>query len=260
MAPRRKQTDNPEWAQRIIALRRKLHCSQGEFGRRIDCSAMTVSRWEGGRQPPTAGHYIQIGRLAGPPECWFFWEQAGLRTADIVRTLPDRERNRLPISTLPDLETATAGPGAQLPTSQSSPLVAIPMLKVLAGTPGFTGDKKLSLDRVAATRVVGAPRDWCPNPTYTSLVRVKGHSMEPLIREGDIVAIDSFQTERTDLDGKIVVVSNEEKGLCVSRFRRYETVDVLEPENHRQYSPIVLKKSYGWRIIGRVLWWISEAP
>lgn len=260
MAPRRKANDTPEWAERIIALRRKLRCSQGEFGRRIDCSAMTVSRWEGGRQPPTAEHYIQIGSLAGAPECWFFWELAGLRTADVVRTLPDRERQRLPISTVPELETASAGAGARFQTSENSPLVAIPMLEVLAGTPGFAGDKKLSLDRVPATRVIGAPSDWCPNPTYTSLVRVKGHSMEPLIREGDIVAIDSFQTDRTELDGKVVVVSNEEKGLCVSRFRHYGAVDVLEPENHREYSPIMLKKSSGWRIIGRVLWWISQAP
>ena len=221
---------------------------------------MTVSRWEAGRQPPTAEHYIQIGRLAGAPGCWFFWEQAGLRTADVVRTLPDRERRRLPISTVPKLETVAAGPGTRFQTPENFPLVAIPMLKVSAGTPGFAGDKKLSLDRVPATRVVGAPRDWCPNPTYTSLVRVKGHSMEPLIREGDIVAVDSFQTERADLNGRVVVVSSEEKGLCVSRFRRYETVDVLEPENHREYSPIVLKKSSGWRLIGRVLWWISEAP
>jgi transcriptional regulator with XRE-family HTH domain len=258
MAQTKKQTETPEWAQRIIALRRRLECSQGELGRRLDCSAMTVCRWEGGHQPPTAEHYIQLGRLAGAPECWFFWELAGLRTADVVRTLPDRERKKLPVATLPELEIVSAGPGTR--RQESAPLVAIPLLKAFAGTPGCAGDKNVNLDRAPSSRVLGAPREWCPNPTYTSMVRLKGRSMEPLIREGDIVAIDSFQTDRADLDGKIVVVSSEEKGICISRFRHYETVDVLEPENHMQYSPIVLKKSSGWRIIGRVLWWISEAP
>ena len=83
--------------------------------------------------------------------------------------------------------------------------------------------------------------------------------MEPLIRDGDIAAVDSSQTDRTQLDGKIVIVTNEEKGLCVSRLRRYPKFDVLESEN-RQYKSVVLGKSSGWRIVARVLWWISAAP
>lgn len=83
--------------------------------------------------------------------------------------------------------------------------------------------------------------------------------MEPLIHDGDIAAVDSSQTDRTQLDGKIVIVSNEEKGLCVSRLRRYPKFDVLESEN-RDYQAEVLGKSSGWRIVARVLWWISAAP
>jgi SOS-response transcriptional repressor LexA/DNA-binding XRE family transcriptional regulator len=260
MASRKKQPELPEWAQRILQLRGRLNCSQGEFGRRIECSAMTVSRWEAGHQPPTAEHYIQLGRLAGDEECWFFWEKAGLRTADVVRTLPERVRRKLPVSRAPELETAKAGAGLQHHALNSPPLVAIPLLKALAGTPGCLGNKGMSLERMPATRVVGAPRDWCPNPSYTSLLRIKGHSMEPLIPEGAIVAVDSFQSDRTELDGKVVVVSSEEKGLCVSRFRHYEGIDILEPENHREYSAMVLKRGSGWHIVGRVLWWITEAP
>ncbi len=83
--------------------------------------------------------------------------------------------------------------------------------------------------------------------------------MEPLIRSGDILAIDSFQTDRNELYGKIVVAANEEKGLCVSRLCRYENLDLLEGEN-RQHKAVVLNKASGWRIVGRVLWWISVAP
>lgn len=83
--------------------------------------------------------------------------------------------------------------------------------------------------------------------------------MEPLIRNGDILAVDSYQTDRGQLYGKVVIASHEQKGLCVSSLRRYESLDVLEGEN-REYDPVVLNKASGWRIVGRVLWWISAAP
>jgi hypothetical protein len=54
------------------------------------------------------------------------------------------------------------------------------------------------------------------------------------------------------------VSSCDQQGLCVSRLRRYDTLDVLEAEN-REYDSVVLSKSSGWRIVGKVLWWISKA-
>lgn len=260
MAHRKKAGEKTEWARKIIALRQYLGCSQGELGRRINCSAMTVSRWEGAHQAPTAEHYIQLGRVAGSPDCWFFWERAGLRTSDVLRTLPDRVRRKVTVTAAPPMDIAAAGPGMRNAVVDAPPMVSVPLLQVFVGTPGCLGDMRLSLDHVPATKVLGAPRDWCPNPMYTNLVRIKGHSMEPLIRDADIVAVDSFRTDRDELDGKIVLVASEEKGLCVSHFRRYDSVDVLQPENQREYSQIVLKKGSGWEIIGQVLWWITAAP
>src|SRR5437879_3114347 len=75
------------------------------------------------------------------------------------------------------------------------------------------------------------------------LLRVKGNSMQPMMHDGDILAVDSSQTDRSQLNGKVVVVANEQKGLCISRLRRYENVDVLEPEN-RDYKPIVFTKRH----------------
>src|SRR5262249_19125810 len=149
------------------------------------------------------------------------------------------------------LEKAHAGATADV--------VALPLLKAVASAHGGVTDHHLSLRLIPATKMVGAPSDWCPNPNYTSMLRVKGKSMEPLIHNGDILAVDSFQTDSARLFGKIVVVANEKNGLCVSRLRRYETFDVLESEN-REYEPLVMNKAGGWRILGRVLWWISAAP
>lgn len=82
--------------------------------------------------------------------------------------------------------------------------------------------------------------------------------MEPLIRNGDIVAVDSYQTERNELYGKLVIAASEDMGLSVARLRHYDGFEVLEGEN-RQYDPVVLNKARDHRIVAKVLWWISSA-
>jgi phage repressor protein C with HTH and peptisase S24 domain len=154
------------------------------------------------------------------------------------------------------LDKAHAGAAA---APHKGHVVGLPLLKAVIGTHGVQADRRSSLRTIPSSEMVGAPALWCPNPGYTSLLRVKGHSMEPLIRNGDILAIDSFQTDRGELCDKVVVASHEKKGLCVSRLRRYEDLEVLEGEN-RQYDPVVLNKASGWKIVGRVLWSISAAP
>ena len=255
----RKKERSREWAGRIRDLRIRLQISQGELARLLDCSAMTVSRWENGQLAPTAHYYLELGKLAGKPDCWFYWERAGLQSSDVVKVLPEKERNLLPSQPEGELGLAEAGTGVRWDPSKTNKMVPIPVLQAVAGTHGGEGDKRRNLHRIPAREVMGAPMEWCPNPGYTSLLRVKGRSMEPLIHDGDIAAVDSSQTDRAHLDGKIVIVSNEEKGLCVSRLRRFPKVDLLESEN-RDYQAVILDKSSGWHIVAKVLWWISSAP
>ena len=240
-----------DWAQQTRELRARLGISQSELARLLDCSAMTVSRWEKGRVAPSAHYYIELGKLAGKPDCWFYWEKAGLQSSDVVRVLPERERKQLPAEVDAELDHAHAGPKPKM--------VHIPVLQATAGTHGGEGDKRSNLSRIPARTVMGAPQDWCPHPGYTSLIRINGQSMEPLIHSGDIAAVDSSDTDRAKLDGKIVIVSHEEKGLCVSRFRRYSKFDMLESEN-REHRAVVMGNRAGWRIVAKVLWWISAAP
>jgi transcriptional regulator with XRE-family HTH domain len=259
--PKRKRKDHgpTEWAEEIRKLRQKLGISQGELARHLDCSAMTVSRWENGQLAPTARYYIELGKLAGKQECWFYWGCAGLQISDIMPVLGERERKQVPAHQEEHVVFAAAGTSAKQDASRKPKVVAIPVLQATVGTHGGQGDRHGSLSYIPAREMMGAPADWCPNPSYTSLLRVRGHSMEPLIHDGDIAAVDSSQTDRALLGGKVVIVTNEDKGLCVSRLRRYPKFDVLESEN-RDYQAVVLGKSSGWRIVARVLWWISAAP
>jgi phage repressor protein C with HTH and peptisase S24 domain len=244
-----------EWATQITALREHLKINQAELARRMECSAMTISRWERGLLQPSAEHFVQLGNLGDKGEAWFFWEKAGIQPAKMVQALSGTSRKRG--ADLRPLDLARAGKNGGI-EEKLAPVVGLPLLKGVAGTHDAEGDRR-SLRTIPVSEMFGAPAAWCPNPSYTSLVRVKGHSMEPLIRQGDLIAVDSFQSERTQLYGRIVVASSHQRGLCVSRLRRYETLEVLEAEN-REFDPFVLSKSSGWRIVGKVLWWISTAP
>lgn len=79
---------------KILALRLALNISQAELARRIGTSAMSISRWEADSRQPLAEHLIRFGLLSTPQDCWFFWAQAGLTLADVLRVLPStRSKN-----------------------------------------------------------------------------------------------------------------------------------------------------------------------
>src|SRR5579863_2973242 len=213
---RTKPSIRPDWASMIVRLRQRLGLSQTAFGHEVHSSAMGVSRWERGAQEPPSHSYIELGNLAGDPECWFFWGRAGLRSEDIMRVLP-KLRGRS--SNMQDIEVVHAGTSAKKP--KKTQLVAIPLLKLVAATDGDKGDNIPMLHEARIESMIAAPKEWCPNPTSTYSLRVRGNSMSPLIYSDYIVVVDSSQTDRARLDGKIVIAWHKEVGLTVSRFRRY---------------------------------------
>jgi SOS-response transcriptional repressor LexA len=158
-----------------------------------------------------------------------------------------------------DLEIVTAGSGNRKLTEKVQ-LVAVPLLKIVAATPGLKGDNVPYLQDAPVESMIAAPKDWCPRPSSTSCLRVQGRSMAPTICDGYIVAVDSSQTDRSKLDGKIVIAWNQKRGLTVSRFRRYGHTETLQPENP-QYESITLgKKDEKWKVVATALWWIGRAP
>jgi SOS-response transcriptional repressor LexA len=255
MRKKSKANSLPEWATQITALREHLTINQAELARRMECSAMTISRGERGLLQPSAEHFIQLGNLGDKSEAWFFWEKAGIQPAKMAHALSGKSRKKRVDA--PALELLRSGAVAN--SDEKLPqVIGIPLLKGVAGAHGADGDHR-SLRTMPVTDMVGVPASWCPNPAYTNLLRVKGHSMEPLIRHGDVIAVDSYQTERAKLYGKIVIASSHGHGLTVARLRRYDTLEMLEAEN-REYESVVLSKSGGWRLVGKVLWWITGAP
>jgi transcriptional regulator with XRE-family HTH domain len=74
---------------RIIALRIYLKITQSELGKRVGTSGMSISRWECDSHRPPATYLIKFGLLSTPDDCWFFWGQAGLTIADVLRVMPE---------------------------------------------------------------------------------------------------------------------------------------------------------------------------
>src|ERR1700747_766819 len=98
----------PEWGLQITALRERLGINQAELARRMECSAMTISRWERGLLQPSAEHFIQLGNLGDKSESWFFWEMAGVQPAKMIQALVGSSRKKKGLE-VPHLEMASAG-------------------------------------------------------------------------------------------------------------------------------------------------------
>lgn len=255
---RKNRLDSPDWAKQIRKLRLNLALNQQELGQRLHYSAMAVSRWERGEQEPTVRGYIELGNLADDPTCWYFWGRAGLQNENLLRVMPILEE-RLQQNRLSNFEIVAAGSGERKLTAEKLKLVAIPVLKIVAASHGERGGHPSSMVSGPMESMIAAPKEWCPNPASTSCLRVRGNSMTPLISDDSIIVVDSSQNDHTLLDGKIVIAWHRDKGLTVSRFRRYDHTEILEPENH-DYESIVLSSKNRWKILARVLWWVGKAP
>jgi SOS-response transcriptional repressor LexA/DNA-binding XRE family transcriptional regulator len=257
-----KRIATPDWATSILNLRRHLRLTQSELGSRLHYSAMAVSRWETGKQEPTSQCYIQLGNLAGEPDCWFFWGRAGLSSSDIESIFPGPKAGARMSVSWPDFDIVRAGSGRRNPATMEAikpKMVAVPLLDVHAGALGEPGSHQTNFADAMIDQMIAAPALWCLNPSETNCLRVRGRSMSPLINDGDIVAVDGSVTDPKLLHGKIVVAWHRETGLALARFLVIDGVHLLESEN-REYMPVPVEKDRNWRIVGKVLWWIRLAP
>src|SRR6202162_202167 len=103
-----RKTSNPEWARKILGLRRRMGLTQAAFASRLHYSAMALSRWERGTHEPPAQCYIQLGHIAGEADCWWLWGRAGFKSNDLSRMFPEGH-GVLRSTKFPELEIVAAG-------------------------------------------------------------------------------------------------------------------------------------------------------
>lgn len=105
--------------------------------------------------------------------------------------------------------------------------------------------------------------DWLTSKTTTSpeslcAMRVKGDSMHPTIVDGDTILIDTGESGKSLVDGRIYVVRRHES-IYVKRFRQgVDTLVFLGDNREMDYQDITVQNAQiendGFAVIGRVLW------
>ena len=229
----------PEWAVQIERLRERLHLNQAGLARLLNVSPMAVSRWERAVNEPEAAYYIHMGTLSGDPDCWYFWQRAGLPASDLKRALRKSKTAKAPHAVLEELENH-----------------AVPLLGVTAGT-SSAGENIPNIDQSPVVAKVMAPNDW--NESYENIrcIRVAGDGMAPLIEDGSVVAVDVSQFGPARHDKSIVLAWHKDFGLLVRRVKKFGAAEVLVTEGDRGPSSTLTLDPH-WRILGRVVWWISR--
>ena len=86
----------PEWAQRVVSLRKELGLLQVQFAELLAVTQGTVSRWESGVKLPSAEHFLQMGNLADENECLWFWRRAGVDVKRIALVAPRTSPSKTP--------------------------------------------------------------------------------------------------------------------------------------------------------------------
>jgi phage repressor protein C with HTH and peptisase S24 domain len=173
-----------------------------------------------------------------------------------MRILP-AVRRRLRREGIANIQVVHAG-AVKGKSLKPADFVAIPVLPVHAAALGEVAEEVADLDQLKPEAIWAAPAEWCPNPTKTVSLRVKGNSMSPLILDDYIIAVDTSDVSRDKLLGQIVVARNAmEKRLLVSRLIRFDHTDALVSDQ-REYQTVLLSPKSQWRIVGRVLWWAGR--
>jgi transcriptional regulator with XRE-family HTH domain len=230
----------PEWAVQIEKLRGRLRLNQAGLARLLNVSPMAVSRWERAVNEPEASYYIHMGTLAGDPDCWYFWQRAGLPASDLKRALRKSRANKTAHFAVEDLESHS-----------------VPLLGLTAGTIS-PGDNVADLEHSPVVAQLMAPAGWSEHQASVRCLRISGDGMSPLIGNGSIVAADLSEFDRGKLYNFIVLAWHKDFGLMVRRLKKVGTADVLVADADRNIStPLPLDRN--WRILGRIVWWLSRS-
>ncbi len=238
------------WVQKLKDLRERLKISQAELARRLKVSPVSESQWELGKNEPSERLYIELGRLVGDPECWWFWNRAGLSKEDVARVVPGLEQRAYARATQVEIQPAAGamrGDGSRLKKRPDA--VGVPLLKDAAAA----GSPRL-IEEAEVDETLIFPRKWCPHPEATTCIKITGDSMTPVLEEHDIVAVDTSSQEPSRLVNEMVAARDPHGAITIKWLRKVDDDFVLIP-NHtsKRHPPVMLSHERGWKIIGQVL-------
>jgi transcriptional regulator with XRE-family HTH domain len=220
---------------------KSLRLSQSGFAAKLNVTQQAVSNWLNGRREPAAEMYYRMTRLdPAAPEA-----QALLARAQVLSRGGFAHADIKPGNfVLQD--------GDQLKN------INIPLLKS-----GRTAKVPIAADGVE--RHLSFPDFFCSKAVGPVVCfRSPDDAMSPIIEKGCIVAIDLGQRDPGVLRNEMVAVFDPQGELTVRWFRKSGSDAFLSPQNvTRENSPVVIaikgKNAEGWKIAGKLLWWVGVA-
>jgi transcriptional regulator with XRE-family HTH domain len=242
----------PEWANRLRRLREHLGLSQSQVAERLGVSQVSVSRWEAGKDEPTGPAYIAIARLAGPQDCWYFWERVGLTQTDVMRVVPDLEQrihSRAPIEmNLLPAKGSTSRPAGLKAVPD---VVGVPLLHDAAAA----GSARL-IEQANVDMTLALPRSWFVHPESIVAIKVEGESMSPVLESGYIAMVDTADQDPKRLLGEMVAARDPDGAVTIKWLREVEgRLMLVAQHTSLRFQPIFLHP--GWGIVGKVIRWIG---
>jgi transcriptional regulator with XRE-family HTH domain len=235
----------PAFAEAIVALREARKWGRAQLARELGVTEMTVSNWESGKSEPKPDKYARMARLAPTDDLEIFFRDRIVALDPQVASLISAYAQKH------DIIPKVSQPVGDLPE-----MSAVPLLRdaAAAGAPRMIEEKDVEEWLMISKR-------FAPNPESVRCVRIKGDSMSPILEEGYIVAIDTADREPKRLVKHMVAASDPDGGVTIKWLRKSAGELLLVPQHVSvRYYPVILTKEAGWRIVGRVMWWIGQPP
>ena len=153
------------------------------------------------------------------------------------------------------LDWLATGRGPKHPQSQSPAIDGAYALVPLYDVRAAAGHGAM-VDREQVIDFLAFRRDWLWKELHAKandlyLIKVAGESMEPTLREGDVILIDPRQANVSS-DG--IYVLRIDDSLLVKRCQRLPGGKIMALSDNPAYKPFYIHDTPDVAIIGRVVW------
>lgn len=292
--PSENETEVPEWALRepvqsvpeseelreifagrLRAARVMRGVTQSGLGKALRVTRQAVNRWEEGKHLPTANHFARIGELLGVEEQWLrgetdHWpeeDKLGLVPADVIttKTLPTHLARQLFPS---EEKMLRLGGGINLKMVRGDVKllqddVDVPFIREVALSIGAGKSQRHAMlvphDKIRFP--VERLRRGKVSPEHAAVAIHRGNSMERVILDGSLVAVDLSQTEI--IDGRVYAFEMAGRLHIRYLYQPPQGVRIIS-ENDDEHPPqeftLTDLETNGFRVIGEVWWWETFMP
>ena len=245
----------PRWAARITAARQKLGFNQTEFAKKLNVTQSNVSKWEKGTNRPVPDAFVRIAGLTDGLDKFYFLEEAGIPKSYFI----DEAVQAVPSKVAEAMDRVVTEAMTGIAENASIPridMVFIPLLAdaVAAGNPRTINERDIE-------QVIPMPTSWLPSRSKLYAVRVDGDSMDPVLKDGDIVVIDTSKQNAKKLVDHMVAARVGE-GVTIKYLRSDGVHLMLVPQHTSVRHPIKILTAdqEDWNIVGEVVKCISDPP